>query len=86
MSKYTKAEIGAILDDELCTRRAAYLKAKKDFNAVTSGPSGLPHPDGTLHIKNVSAAYVVALQTYTTAMQEHTRFIASGDIPVRFAE
>jgi hypothetical protein len=86
MSKHTKAEIGAILDDELCTRRVDYSRAKKDFNTITSGPSGLPHPDGTLHIKNVSAAYLSALRAYTTAMEEHTRFIAGGVIPERFAE
>jgi hypothetical protein len=86
MSKYTRAEIGTILDDELRTRRAAYLRAKMDFNTAMSGPSGLPQPDGILHIKNVSAAYVVALQGYTTAMGKHSRFIAKGYIPVRFAE
>ncbi len=84
MAKYTKTEVGTILENELRFRRADYAKAKKEFDLVTEILSGLPHPDGTRHIKNVGATHKHALQTYTTALRERGRFVTHGEIPARF--
>ena len=81
MSKHTKAEIGAILDDELRLHRAAYIRAKKLFDTLIGDPSSIPHPDGTLHVKNVGSAHVFALRADTTALRERGRFVTHGEIP-----
>jgi hypothetical protein len=80
MSKHTRSEVGAILEDELRLRRAAYVTAKKEFEQTTGGATGLPHPDGTLHIKNVGATHLHALQAY------RGRFVTHGEVPARFQE
>jgi DNA polymerase/3'-5' exonuclease PolX len=84
MPKYTKAEVGTILENELRFRRADYLKAKKELDLVTEVLSGFPQSDGMLHIKNVGVAHTRALQTYTTALRERGRFVTHGETPVRF--
>jgi hypothetical protein len=86
MPKYSKAEVGAILRDELGARRASYMKAKEELDTVTDSLSGFPHPDGTLYLKHVGAAHTAASKAYTTAIREHSRFTTSGEIPTRFEE
>jgi hypothetical protein len=86
MSKYTKVEVGIILEDELRRCRVAYTKATEELDRVTNQPSGIPHPARALHAKNAGKSQALALHAYTKALREQDRFINNEEIPFRFAE
>jgi hypothetical protein len=76
-------EIEDILREEINKKRAAYSDAKQQFDIAIT-PSGIPHPDGTLNIKNAGASHTLAVTAYRLALMEHHDFTLHGIIPNRF--
>jgi hypothetical protein len=83
MEKKSWDEIEVSLRTDVDAKRAAYFAARKDLDTAFT-PSGIPHPDGTLNIKNAGASHTYAIQAYRMALAEHHDFYLRGVIPNRF--
>jgi hypothetical protein len=76
-------EIATTLQEEIGKKRAAYLEARQRFDTALI-PSGVPHPDGVLDIRNAGSAHSLAIKAYKVAMTRHQEFILRGTVPNRF--
>jgi hypothetical protein len=78
-------EVDAQLTAFVAKTREALNVAKTGFDRAMNGiPTGMPHPDGVLSIRNAGAAHTYALRAHTQALKEHRDFILDGLVPERF--
>ena len=85
MVKKSWDEIEASLRDNVEAKRTAYFSARKKNLDKAITPSGIPHPDGTINVKNAGASHTYAIQAYRLALAEHHDFYhLRGVIPNRF--
>ena len=83
MVEKTWDEIEASLRANVESKRNSYLIARIDLDKAIK-PSGIPHPDGAMSIKNAGASHTYAIQAYRIALAEHHDFYLRGVIPNRF--
>ena len=77
-----RQEIRQRLWEDLATAQTTHLAASGRFDLlVKEGPSGLPHPDGALHVQQVGRESRAALQGYMQALKRFTDFTLRGTIP-----
>jgi hypothetical protein len=76
-------EIESSLRVEIAKKRAAYVEARRRFDTALI-PSGIPHPDGVLNIRNAGTLHTMAVSAYRVALIEHHDFILRGVVPNRF--
>jgi hypothetical protein len=80
----SRRDIEVILFDEVERRKSALVGAQKDFTEFSGDiPSGLPHPDGVLRIRNAGSRQSAALKAYSQALLEFNKFIVHGEVPER---
>jgi hypothetical protein len=83
----SRFDIEVILYDEVERRKNALGRVRKAFDEVVSSvPSGLPSPDGSLRISNARRLESAARCDYMIALRELTRFVIDGEIPERLRE
>ena len=74
--------VRTILFRELVETTARLGRAAREFNTVMDQfPSGLPHPDGTQHIRNASRALSVARLEIMRAHSRLDDFLGRGIVP-----
>ena len=77
-----RQEIRQRLWDQLAEARTAEQTASQQLGRlVNEGPSGLPHPDGALHVHQVGRDARLAIQDSMHALKRFTDFILHGTIP-----
>jgi hypothetical protein len=76
----------AILADKVRACQTAYLRSKRTFDAIINALDQFPHSGIDLKFRNVAGTHISAVQAYTKALGEHSRFMASGTIPDQFKE
>uniref|UniRef100_Q01PA5 Uncharacterized protein n=1 Tax=Solibacter usitatus (strain Ellin6076) TaxID=234267 RepID=Q01PA5_SOLUE len=83
MLDYSKRqEVWRHLWDQLEKARYEQLIASACFDLlVKSGPSGLPHPDGSLRIQKASREANAALLQYMDALKRFRDFSLNGTVP-----
>ena len=70
------------LKSQLDGYHAEFTAASARFDAMMKErPSGLPHPDGTLRIRQAGIDSRVALRKYMRALREFTDFTVAGILP-----
>jgi hypothetical protein len=75
-------EIEERLKGDLEQARAQYQAACGEFDLLVKDiPSGIPHPDGELRIRQTGEASRAALQTYTLALKRFSQYTLSGIVP-----
>jgi hypothetical protein len=75
-------EISQRLRRDLGKAQVALLSARRRFHLlVREGPSGLPQPDGALHVQQVGKESSAALQGYMQALKRLTELTLYGTIP-----
>ena len=68
--------------DQLAKAREVHVTASARFDLlVNAGPSGLPHPDGSLLIQNANREANMALQCYIQALKRFSDFTLYGKVP-----
>lgn len=76
-----------ILSSELDEAKQRYSAATAYFDRIMGDtPSGLPHPDGSLRIRQAGVEQTLALEAYHLALRRFHEFILSGIIPVSLRE
>jgi hypothetical protein len=83
MATREEIENGLCLAVESCRMRLLLAKAVVD-EVNNDIPSGLPHPDGVLRIKNANAAYSEARMNLMKALDNLNHFVCYGVIPKDF--
>jgi hypothetical protein len=83
MPDYSKRqEVLQHLWDQLEKARYAQVIASARFDLlVKAGPSGLPHPDGSLLVQRANREANAALLQYMQAQKRYTEFTLHGTIP-----
>jgi hypothetical protein len=72
------------LADDVEKARLNYEQARSLLNGLVADiPSHLPHPDGSLQIKNAGRELESARDAYTKALREFSAFTVNGEIPER---
>jgi len=75
-------EIRHMLEDEFEVAQQRRIAASKRYLEVVSDiPSGIPQPDGTDRIRQVSAEYNASREAATEAMKRLSDFLIRGIIP-----
>ena len=70
------------LKGDLDKARAEYQSAYGEFQSIVKDiPSGIPHPDGELRIRQSGAASRAALQNYRLALMRFSDYCLSGTVP-----
>ena len=78
----TMKDIHAFLSRELDAAITLNMEAKKEFEDLMSRfPSGLPHPDGVQHLKNVSRKVTIARMEMLRAHNRLNDFQNTGLVP-----
>ena len=77
-----RLEIGQRLLNDVQRARIAYDGAAKTFNALIGEvPSGLPHPDGALRLKQAGKESRRTLDLYSQSLKRYSEFILRNVIP-----
>jgi len=75
-------EIEKIIQDELELAMANFRETSARFKDVMSNvPSGLPHPDGSLSITQVTEAHKKSIADLQTAVKRHNQFFINKIVP-----
>ena len=75
-------EISQRLWEQLDKARQEHANATDRFNLLIKGPLGeLPHPDGSLSIRQAGEASRFALLNYMNALKRFTDFTLDGTVP-----
>jgi hypothetical protein len=75
-------EIEKILAEDLQRATAHYREQSARFQQVIGDvPSGLPYPDGSLRVQQVSAAYKTASAELRSALNRYQMFFVQGIVP-----
>ncbi len=70
------------LKAELDKTRAEYQAAHGQFQSMLKDiPSGIPHPDGELRIRQTGAVSRTPLQNYRRALMRFSDYCISGIVP-----
>jgi hypothetical protein len=82
----SRVEIEEILRAELEQAKSRHESARDEFTRVCGDiPSGLPHPDGALRIKNARREQTAAQEAFADAVRRFNAFILRGEIPDQLA-
>uniref|UniRef100_Q01PA1 Uncharacterized protein n=1 Tax=Solibacter usitatus (strain Ellin6076) TaxID=234267 RepID=Q01PA1_SOLUE len=82
MSEPNRHDMRQVLWRELDRYRAQYYSECSRFDQlVKEGITGLPHPDGSLHIHQAGRDSRLALELYLLALNRITDFTVRGIIP-----
>jgi hypothetical protein len=77
-----RLEIGSLLKDQLDKARSIHLASSARFDLlIKDGPSGLPHPDGSMRVQEAGKQMRTALQSYMQALKRFSEFTVSGTVP-----
>jgi hypothetical protein len=75
-------EIERRLKSELDKARDEYGTASRELDLLFKDiPSGIPHPDGELRIRQTGEASRAALRKYTFALKRFSQFTLAGIVP-----
>ncbi len=81
----SRSEIERLLFADLERAREKYHGARNVLiDATHDIPSGLPHPDGAVRIRNAGKDSFETLEAYAQALKEFDQFLLSGKIPERY--
>ncbi len=70
------------LKSELAKAREEYGVASREFDLLLKDiPSGIPHPDGELRIRQTGEASRAALRKYTFALKRFSQYTLAGIVP-----
>lgn len=76
------ASIQKRLRGDLVEANERYAQAEKAFTDIVSNvPSGIPSPDGTLRIRQISEERRTASEAYRKASERYSDFVLRGIIP-----
>ena len=77
-----RLEIARRLKAELDKARDEHSAATARFDQLAEDtPSGLPHPDGSLRIRQAGKSVTASLENYTRTLKRFTDFAVSGIVP-----
>jgi hypothetical protein len=80
--RQTDREIGAALQREILASTARAHAASEALMAIMGDiPSGLPHPDGSLRIKNAARELAAARKEVMQAHSQLDEFLSRGVVP-----